>query len=51
MGDKCIRRQKVAGLFPDHVFIVTTVDQRVDFTVGSLTEQNSAFDIFAEEKL
>jgi hypothetical protein len=26
-----------------------TVDQRVDFTVISVTEQNSAFDAFAEE--
>jgi hypothetical protein len=39
------------GLAPDDVFVVTTVDQRIDFTVGSVTEQNSAFDIFTEEKL
>ena len=36
---------------PNHVFVVTTVDQRVDFSVSSVTEQNSAFDTFAEEKL
>ena len=36
---------------PDDVFVVTTVDQRVDFTVSSVTKQNSAFDTFAEEKL
>jgi hypothetical protein len=38
-------------LAPDDVFVVTTVDQRVDFAVGSVAEQDSAFDAFAEEKL
>ncbi len=36
---------------PDDVFVVTTVDQRVDFTVSGVTEQDSALDTFAEEKL
>ena len=36
---------------PDDVFIVSPIDQRIDFSVGSVAEQNSAFDAFAEEKL
>jgi hypothetical protein len=36
---------------PDDVFVVSTVDQRVNFTGSGVTEQNSAFDTFAEEKL
>ena len=41
---------RLMGLFPDDIFVVSSIDQRVDFTVGSVTEQNSAFDTFAEEK-
>jgi hypothetical protein len=36
---------------PHDVFIITAVDQRVDFTGAIVTEQNSALDAFAEEKL
>jgi hypothetical protein len=42
---------RLTGLLPDDVFVITTVDERVDFPVSGVTEQNSAFDTFAEEKL
>ena len=36
---------------PDDVFVVSTVDKRVDFSVLIVTKQNSPLDTFAEEKL
>jgi len=36
---------------PDHVLVITTIDQSVDFAGGGVTKQNSAFDTFAEENL
>jgi hypothetical protein len=42
---------RLTGLLPHDVFVVSPIDQRVDFTVSGVTEQNSAFDTFAEEKL
>src|SRR5262249_62158903 len=50
-----IRRSRMIGrltsLLPHDVFLVSPVDQRIYFTVGSVAEKNSAFDPFAEEKL
>ena len=35
---------------PDHIFVVTTIDQSVDLAVGVVTEKNPAFDVFAEKE-
>jgi hypothetical protein len=42
---------RLTNLFPNDILVITTIDQGVDFTVSSVTEQNSAFDTFAEKKL
>jgi len=41
----------VSNLALDNVFVVSTVDKRVDFPVLVVTKQDSAFDAFAKEKL
>jgi hypothetical protein len=41
---------RLTGLFPDDIFVVSSIDQRVDFTCSGATKKNSAFDTFAEEK-
>jgi hypothetical protein len=42
---------RLTDLLPHDIFVVSPIDQRVDFIVSSVTEQDSAFDTFAEEKL
>ena len=41
----------VSNLAPDNVFVISTVNKRVDFSVLIVTKQNSPLDTFAEEKL
>ena len=40
-----------SNLAPDNIFVVSTVDKRVDFSVLIVTKQDSPLDTFAEEKL
>src|SRR2546423_3976811 len=41
----------VSSLAPDNVFVISSVNKRVDFSVLIVTKQNSSFDTFAKEKL
>jgi len=36
-------------LAPNDVFIISTIDKRIDFPVFIVTKQDSAFDAFAKE--
>jgi len=36
---------------PDDILVVTAINQRVDFSGGSITKEDSAFGTFAEENL
>ena len=42
---------RLMGLFPHDIFIVSSVDQSVDFSGVPITKENSAFDPSAEEDL
>jgi hypothetical protein len=44
-------RLLASNLAPDNVFVISTVNKRVDFSVLIVTKQNSPLDTFAEEKL
>ncbi len=41
---------RLTGFFPHDVFVVSSVDQRINFPGVTTTKQNSAFDAFAEKK-
>jgi hypothetical protein len=41
----------VSNLAPDNVFVISTVNKRVDFSVLIVTKQDSPLNTFAEEKL
>ena len=41
----------VSNLAPDDVFVISTVNKRVDFSVLIVTKQDSPLNTFAEEKL
>jgi hypothetical protein len=40
-----------SNLAPDDVFVISTIDKRVDFAVLVVAKQDSAFNTFAKEKL
>ena len=43
--------QKLFRLAPDYVFVVSPVDEGVDLAVGVVTEEDPAFDTFAEKEI
>src|SRR6266704_7210617 len=40
---------RLFDFFPDHVFIVSAINQRVNFAAAGITEQPAAFNALAEE--
>ena len=45
------RPEKLFRLAPDYVFVVSPVDEGVDLAVGVVTEEDPAFDTFAEKEI
>ena len=50
---KCAEAQpeELFRLAPDYVFVVPAVDECVDLALGVVTEEDSAFDAFAEKEI
>jgi hypothetical protein len=44
------QRENLFRLAPDYVFVVPAVDEPVDVAVGVVTEEDPAFDAFAEKE-
>src|SRR6266487_2745691 len=47
-------RRRPGNLFcfaPDNVFVISAVDEGIDFVVGVVTEEDPAFDAFAEKEI
>ena len=45
------RRERLFGLAPNDVFVVSAVDKGVDISGGVSAEQDSAFDVLAEKEI
>src|SRR5712692_10603544 len=45
----CAPEAILLDLLPDHVFVISAINQRVDFAVAGITEQPAAFNALAEK--